>query len=611
MESAEHGKVLRVRLSGNRNKCDKKKTAEVPHSELIIIRMLDTRGLDFARRTRLIFLAGCLAALAPMPLRAQDRNPIQLAQEAVTVTEQLEAIEALTAEIESNPSADAYLYLGLAHSGLEQYERALELFEEADARYPNDTRFLAETAGIHVAERDFDAAIEALERALRVDPLDLYAADLLASIHLSEGGVERALDIWNDLDQPVIDNIFQNFSPGFLDRAVPQALTFGSGDILTYDQWRTSQVRLIASHLYSNVGLEIEPSPEPDRYNAIIRTTARTNRRNGFLIGLVKGLPIETMYLDMNNVGDLGIGWRSSYRWDSDRRRLQGRVIVPLPLPGLPVVEFYDSWRRERWDISNPLRPGITSDPRFDYKVNTVGLDFHAIPHYQAEVRAGFEYRNRDVTGPIAGLGMDDRNSATLKFGTTLRPLNGRYKNQIIADGFIARKTLLGDFDFSGGTVQIANRLELNDSARTTLDFSLTGGTSRGEVPVDHYFILGLGSVAQHQLRGHVTSERGQYGKAPMGTDFVLVNTDIKHRLLTIPLFDSFGIPFIEVKAMAFYDTAKVFDRQRIFSQNEWSHDVGAGIRFETPTTSFTALYGRDTTGGENTFYAYFEQRFW
>ena len=549
-------------------------------------------------------------------------DPIKLAQEAVTVTEQLEAIAALTAEIAINPSTDAYLHLGLTHSNLLQYARALELFEQAAALYPDDSRFLTETASIHIAEGNTDKAIDTLERALVVDPTDIDAADLLASVHLLAGGVEKAIDTLNAVDQPRIDNIFQNFSPGFLDRIVPQALTFKPDDMLTYQNWKTTEARLFASHLYSNVRLDIEPSPEPDLYNAIIQTTPRTNTSSGILLGLVRGLPIETTYLDLNNIGESGIAWRSSYRWDEDRRQIRGRVIVPLPVPGMPVFELYDSWRFERWDLSTPIRtdflPGVQrAHLRFDYKVNSFGFDLSAIPHYQAAVRGGFEYRNRELKSQVEGAGlehlllMDGRNSATFKIGTTIRPLNGRFNNQILAEAFVARESILGDFDFSGGSVQVANRLELNQSTRTTFDFSLTGGTSRGKLPVDHYFILGLGSVAQYRLRGHVASDRGKYGRAPMGTDFILLNTDIRHSLLTIPFFDTFGVPFIEVKAMAFYDAAKVFDRQRIFKQGEWMNDIGVGIRFESPTTSFTVLYGRDTAGSENAFYGYVERKFW
>jgi hypothetical protein len=565
--------------------------------------------------------AGFAGAATPAGPLAQERDPIAAARDAVSTTDYLGAIQILTAEIESNPSPDAYLYLGLAHANLRQYPRALELFERASRLYPGDSRFLAETAGVHIADRNTSAAVDALERALEVDPSDAYASDLLASIRLSEGDVQGALEVWNAVDQPRIDDIFQNFSPGFLDRAVPRALTFGAGELVEYGGWKTSQARLFGSRLYSNVGLEIEPSPVPDLYNAIVRTTPRTNSPRSVLANLFRGLPVQTTHVDFDNIAGSGIGWRSDYRWDANRRRLRGRLVVPLPVPGLPVVELYDTWRFERWNVAPQLRAFADSgagggdvfgpNPDFDYKVNIIGATLHAIPHYRLELGGGFEYRNRDAAGVLPGLALDERDTATFRVDVAVRPMDGRFKSRILAAGFIARQSVLGDFDFNGGTLQAANRLELDPGGRTTLDFSVTGGTARGNPPVDHYFILGLGSVADFKLRAHVASEDGHYGKAPIGTDFVLGNAELRHRLMTVPLFDTLGLPYIEVHAMGFYDAARVFDRKRVFRQDQWLHDLGAGLRFETATSSFTVLYGRDTAGGDNAYYGYVEGRFW
>jgi tetratricopeptide (TPR) repeat protein len=573
--------------------------------------MSDTRGLHTTGGAVLVcaLLVGFLATESSAAGQADD--PIQQARDAETTTEILAAIESLTAEIEANPSPDAYLRLGLAHTQLQQYVRALELFEEATGLYPADSRFLAETAGIHMAERNTAAAVEALNRALVADPTDAYSSDLLASIRLSEGDVEQALAIWNANHQPRIDNIFQNFSPGFLDDAVPRAIAFEPGDVLDYEHWRTTAARLAPTLLYTNVGLEIEPSPNADLYNAIVRTTARTNSASGLLLDLVRELPWEEINLGLSNIRDSGISWQSSFRWDEDRRRLRGRVIAPLPVRGLPVLEFYDTWRSERWGVASQLNDLAGTNPNFDYKVNIIGFEAHAVPHYRVELGGGFEYRNRDASGSIPNLALDERNSGWFRFEAAVRTFDQRFKNKILGEGFIARESILGDFDFSGGSVQIANRYELDEDGRTTLDFSITGGTARGELPVDHYYILGLGSVAQYKLRAHVASDHGRYGQSPTGTDFVLTNAEIRHHLITVPLFGTLGLPFIEVQAMGFYDAAKVFDRQRVFRQGEWLHDVGAGLRFETPMASLTALYGRDTVGGENAFYYYIERRFW
>ncbi len=553
--------------------------------------------------------AGLLVCLMLMGQTAFSQ--VEEAREAIANEEHLEAIEILTPVVEENPTPDAYLYLGLAHANLTQYDRALELFEQAARLYPANTRFHNETAGVYLADSDVEAAVAALNRALAIDPDDAYASDLLASIRLSEGDVEEALAIWNRVGRPQIDDVFENFSPGFIHWAVPQALTFGSGDTLTYEEWKTTQSRLFRSRLFSNVGLDVEPSGGEDLYNAIVRTSNRTNTPTEILIDLVRGLPVETTYLDIWDIGFSGISWRSSFRWDEDRRRLRGELIVPLPLSSLPVVEFRDTWRSERWNLSPSIRDVFGSEAEFHYKVNSVEAVLKLTPVHQVEIDVGFEYRNRDAVGSIAALGMDERNSGTLDFGMVLTTLEGRYNNRLKVNGFLARESLIGDFDFSGGTIEIANRFHITKDARTVFDWSVTGGTSRGDIPVDHYFLLGLTSLTDHRLRGHIAADSGRYGRAPMGTDFVLLNTDIEHRLVTIPLFNTLSIPFIEVKAMGFFDSAKTFDRQRIFRQGEWLNDVGAGLRFETPTASFTVLYGRNTNGKENNFYGYVERRFW
>ena len=557
-------------------------------------------------RVSLLLIVSVLALAPPTGLAQVGEG-----RQAMAEGDHLQAVELLTGALEANPTPETYVYLGLAHSNLKQYDRALELFAEASRRYPTDPRFLNETAGVHLANRDVDLAREALAEALRLAPRDQYAADLLASLNLSEGDVRGALDLWNEVGQPEIDEIFQNFSPSFLNWEVPIALKFGSGDILGFDEWKTTEARLLKSRLFSNVTLELEPSPEPDLYNAIIRTSPRTNARANVLFDLLRGLPVETTYLNFWDLGGSGVSWRSSYRWDEDRRRVRGQLLIPLPLPGLPILDISNTWRSEQWDLAASIRDEFQSDSRFDYKVNAVRVGLGVVPDYRLEINASFEYRNRAATGNIESLGMNSRNSGTFRIESTIRTMEGRYKNLLRFEGFLARSSVLGDFDFSGGSIQVANRYILKEASDTSFNFSLTGGWSGGDIPVDSYFLLGIGRGSRYPLRGHVTSDEGRYGRAPMGTDFVLINTDVERRLVTVPLFNTLGIPYIMIKAMGFFDRAKVFDANRIFRPGEWLNDVGAGLRFETPTGSFTVLYGRDITDGVNNLYGYVERRFW
>ncbi len=536
---------------------------------------------------------------------------VEEARQAMAEEDYLRVVEILSETTRTDPSADASLYLGLAYRNLVQYDRALELFEAAARMYPDDVRFLNETAELHVRNRDLDLAKDSLRQALAIAPADEIATDLLASIHLSEGDLAAALDTWNGVGQPRIDEVLQNFSPAYLNWSVPQALSFGPGEVLAHDDWRTTKSRLYASKLYANLGLDLEPSPSPDLYNAIVRTTPRGNTPSDILLDLLRGIPVESTFLDIWDIGHSGVSVRSHYRWDEDRRRIRGQLLIPLPLPGLPVLEFRNVWRSERWNMATRVRPEFEPEAEFHYKSNSIGFELRAVPDHRLEFSIGFEYRNRAASGTITELGMDARNSGTFRFGAIILARDKRLKTQFRLDGFVARSAALGDFDFSGGSLEIANRFVIDEDEAMFFDWSVTGGTARGDLPVDHYFSLGIGSTTQHLLRGHVASDQGRYGRSPMGTDFVLLNTDVERRIVRVPMFNALSIPFVDIKVLAFFDTAKVFDRQRIFTQGQWLNDVGAGFRFETPTTSFTVVYGHDMESGDDNFYGYVERRFW
>jgi tetratricopeptide (TPR) repeat protein len=558
-----------------------------------------------------VLLLAAVLVIPAIPARLWAQTAVEDARAALEAGRGQRAVELLRAEVASAPTADAYLYLGIALARVGEAERAQETLSAASLRYPTDSRFHAELAGLHLANREVDLAVQALERAIEVDSANAYASDLLASIRLSEGDIRGALEVWNAVGEPEIDRVSQNFSPGLLDRAIGRALAFAPGDILRNGDWKTTEARLFASRLYTNVSLDLEPSSRGERFNAIVQTSAKGNTRNDILFDLIRGLPVETAYFDFWDIGHSGMSWRSAYRWDKDRRRLSGRLLIPLPLPGLPLVELKDVWRWERWNLERPIRPVFLSDAQFDYKVNAIEVGIEVTPHYRVEVHGGLEYRNRDVTGSLPGLGMDALNSATISAGTIIRTADGRYQNQLRGDLFAARRSILGDYDFEGGTAGILNRLEIDRESQTYLNLALSGGTVRGTPPIDHYFILGLGDVTPHVLRGHVASNAGRYGQSPMGTDFVLVNADLERKIATVPLFNTLSLPYVHIRLMGFFDTGKTFDRQRVFSQDTWYRDTGFGVRFVTPTDTFTLLYGRDLVGHENSFYAYVEPKIW
>jgi tetratricopeptide (TPR) repeat protein len=533
------------------------------------------------------------------------------ARQALDRGENVRAVNILSDALANRPTADVYLYLGIAYGRMEEYEKAEDALNEGSKRYPQDARFHNQLADLFLANNDTEAAKAELRRALAVDPNNNQASDLLATIDMSEGDVQSALRSWNRSGRPVIDDILHNYYLTFGSRVVRKAVAFHPSGVLHYDEWKTTESRLLETDNFANVGLEVEPTTVPDQYNAVVRTATKTNSLADFLFNLLKGAPVDTSYVDVWNIGNSGINFNGSYRWNKNRRRAEGQIKIPIPLPGLLHLEIGNTWRSERWDLSPSIRPESKPRARFDYKANTMRIHLKQIPHYRVQLGAGFEYRNRAAKGDLPELSTDSTNTGKFSVETNFRLLDGGYQNRLHLEAFAARRSIAGDAQFTGAIAELDNRVTLSKDTRTYLNWTVKTGTARGRLPVEDYFVLGLDTHSENLLRGHTAADHGRYGRGPMGTDFVLVNTDIDRRLATIPLFNTLNIPFLTVKWELFFDGAKTWDRNRIFQQGKLLLDTGGGLRFETPTHSFNLIYGRSLHDAKNVFFAYYERRLW
>src|SRR5262249_27811011 len=268
----------------------------------------------------------------------------------------------------------------------------------------------------------------------------------------------------------------------------------------------------------------------------------------------VKGVPAETSYLNVWNIGNSGVNFNGNYRWAADRRRAAGGFRIPLPIAGLLSLQLGSIWRSERWNTSSQILPQFLPRARFDYAATAVGIGIKQIPHYRVELGAGFEYRNRYAKGELPQLYTDNRNVGQFGVEANFRIFDGKYKNSLHLDAFAARPSIIGNARFTGGVAQLSNRITFSKETQTYFDFSLKGGTAQGggSLPVENYFVLSVDTP--NLLRGHKSFHEGQYGNGPMGTDFALFNSDIERRITTVPFFNSLNIPFVTVKWELFFD---------------------------------------------------------
>ena len=558
------------------------------------------------RNGRLQRVCATLVALALLLIAAPLSAQIEDAKAAIDRGEYVRAVNLLSGALSANPTADVYLYLGIAYSHMREWDRAESLFKEGAKRFKDDPRFYNELADLYLTNNEPDRSKEALEDVLDVDATNVRAADLLATIEMSQGDVKAALHHWNKIGRPIVDDIQHNSHLTFGHWTIKQALALHPESVLRYEQWRTTELRLLETGLFTSAALEIEPTPTPNRYSVNIHTLQHSNSPESLAFNLLKGAPVKTSYLDVWNLGNSGVSVRSKYRWDANRRLGQAQLLAPLPLPGILFLDAAGAWRSEQWDVSSQLQTNAGPDSRFRYKSTGAGMLLKHIPTHWLEIGAGVEYVNRYASGGLPAFLENSLNAAKILAETAIRPADGRYQNRLYAQVELARRGFLGQLNYTTGTVELNNRLPL--SAKNALNWTIKGGASSGSLPVDEYFQLGVDTESTNLLRGHSLVHDGRYGNAPMATSFVLANTEFERRLARLPLFSALSLPYLELKAEVFLDVAHTWDSTGLFKVGTYV-DTGVGLKFVTPTRSLNLTYGRALRDPDNVFKASVEKR--
>ena len=187
----------------------------------------------------------------------------------------------LTAAIKTQPSADAYLYLGISYGHTREWMRAEDTLKEGSSRYPQDPRFHNELAGVYLAVQRSRQGAAIAARALEVDPDNKYATDLLATVDMSMGKVrvgarrveQRRSDPSSATSSTTVTTNFENWTVG-------KASAFrnrGKVDLGKMENHRSTAVGNAICMPTS--ASRSSRRRAPDSYTAVIRTTAQIQRR--------------------------------------------------------------------------------------------------------------------------------------------------------------------------------------------------------------------------------------------------------------------------------------------------------------------------------------------
>ncbi|HZT71478.1 MAG TPA: tetratricopeptide repeat protein [Terriglobia bacterium] len=507
-------------------------------------------------------------------------------------------------------TAEVDYYRGLAFARIEQWDEAAEVFASGERKFPRDERFPVELAGIAFKQKKFATAKRELHRALHLDPHDRYAINFLATIYFLEGNQEAALQYWNRIGKPRIDEIKTDaqlrINPALLDRA----FTCAPASVLTLEQYRSTLQRLRQLGIFPAFRLDLVPRPIEggETFDLVLSAVERSGWSRGKAAGLVsmlRGLPYETVYPGSFVLTPSAATINSLFRWDAQKRRIFASVSAPLAGNPRYRFGFYADARNENWNVSQTFHQTQTPLQSFNLEKLELGGGIRSIASSRWNWATGLDVSDRRFRNLPAGIPAADpifTNGVAVEARARSDYALLRMPAQRFTLGSSVQGTL-GNFYAPGfgrfGMLQGSLHARWFPMARGD-DYEVTenvyAGKTFGGVPFDDLFILGLERDNNLPLRAHIGTRDGQKGSAPLGRDFLLSNWEMDKNVYSNGWF--------KLRLGPFVDAGRIYDHSGGFGSRQWLWDTGGSVKLSVlGGVSLVFTFGKDLRTGRNAFY--------
>ena len=506
-----------------------------------------------------------------------------------------------------NENADLQMYRALSLAKLERWDEARQTLEAGAAQHPRDSRFFVELGGIAYRESNFTLAKRDLRRALNLQPQDDYADSFVASIYFLDGNLEAALKYWNRAGQPKLTDLTFDPQPKLNPLVLDRAVLFSPGSEWRRDEFLLLRARLDALGLYSGQFFELKERPDGD-----FDLTIHAPEKNGWggtklegALSLLRGLPYLTVYPEFYNLGKNGMNWRSLVRWDDQKRRLFSELSAPLASSPAIRYRIYFDGRNENWALTNTLVPPVPLLSALKLKKAAAGAELRFIPSGRWGWNAGVEYSYRAYSDFVS---IPARSASFFTNGSSLA-LRGGVERSLIR--FPERRFTLdaaaaGEIGtFFEDPLGKYGRIEGSLTGRWfpkgrgddyEFQAGVKGGETFGMVPFDQLFTIGFERDNDLFLRGHPGLYNGQKGNAPLGRNFILMNSELDKIAYHNGLF--------AVRLGPLLDTGRTYDPSGYFGTRNWLWDTGLQTKIRIlGSFEFVLGYGKDLRTGKNSFF--------
>ena len=505
------------------------------------------------------------------------------------------------------PAADDQFAFGMALAHLGRLAEAEPALRTGERQCPGDKRFPTELGGVAFEQKHYAAAAQWLRRARRLDRKDAYVSDFLGTVYFLSGNLDAALENWNRVQKPAIDNL--DLDPHLRVRRLllGRAFAFSPHSVLEEPQFATTALRLDGLGIFPAWNLHLNALPN-GHFDAVFRA----QEQDGFgaspleaAVSTLGGLPYATLYPSYANIHQSAMNVESLFRWDAQKRRAW--VDLSAPLNGLPWWRWQISadLRNEKWAIRRSFTGTAPVLASLNLERESLDATLTSLSTARVQWSAGGEVAHRDfrsvsagtaLTAPLLTHGFELRQLASVRAPLLHLPehrftLEGEGRSgfaRTFSSPSHASETLEGAARADWFPEMAGDRYELTQQLR--------GGRIFGTVPFDDLFLFGMNRDDTNLgLRAHLATRDGRKGSAPIGNGYFLSNTDFFRRVYTNGLLTIHAGPLLDIGRM----TAPTSG----LSAQQWLIDAGIEARLTVLHTSVVLSYGRDLRTGANAFY--------
>lgn len=486
--------------------------------------------------------------------------------------------------------------LSLARSG--QLEEAKRALNSARLLHPADPRFALELAGVEFKLNNKIGAKRFLRDGLRLDAQSEYGNTFLGYLFLLDGNLPATLKYWNRAGRPLLQSVTLQPVPGLHPLLLDRALLVSGGQVLTAGRLRWTEANLDRLAVFSTYQWALSPV-EDQRYDLTLRSMDRSPPLKRWLsiLPFVRGLPYQTVFVDLPNLGHRALNFDALARWDSQKQRYGLNVESPVRLSPRWNYRLGIDARDENWDLRRTYSGGLN------------GLNLR-----KASVDAGSSYgltSSLEWTVGVRGAYRDFRNADASPFfrnGWSFELRSGlsgilwrRPENRVTLSGsaLVRSGRMISRSDAHYNGAELSSKLLWMPQAKGD-DWVVSArgylGKLFGNPPFDELYMLGMERDNGLWMRGHVGTRDGRKGNAPLGTEYGIIQTELDRTI--------FRLPFVRLQAGPFLDTGRVGDPSGSFGSKLWMVDSGVQAKVKVMAGfTFALIYGRDLRQGRGVFY--------